>query len=598
MAERKLRTAVLVVHGMGSQRPLETVGGIVNAVWFDNDKHDDDTKRVWTHPQPSGVDIDLTVKTTSAVEGTSDKRNIDFHELYWAHHMSETKAVAVLLWLFELARRGPSFKTGLNGLWWCGAVFLCLLLLSVALISFRLTVWIADVAQAPEGVVVTILLMVSIAMAAGLLAAAATGWWRLCKGLAKGLLYVALVVAVAVLATYLFSVWASQYAGAPFDWLRSAAVLASIFLPIGSAYLATRLLMGRYGLRVFSWTIGLSLLFYVGYSLLARCFNDSFTATLLEGRLPWSMASNWSVVAAWTIIGAYVVVNAAFLQPYLGDAARYFRSSPANVAVRRAIRKDAVDTLDQLHRSRNYDRIVVVAHSLGTVVAYDMLRAYYSRICPRIAIGENLNPEFDEIDKGGLDCVRQRKLGRALVAKLARASAILSPAKRGEGYKPATNEDVDAWLVTDFVTLGSPLTHAVYLIADENDGALIDDEFAKRIRERELPTCPPAKLDRDGLLAFKSSNNKLRLHHGGLFGMTRWTNLYFPAINIFWGDAIGGKVAPVFGECVVDVPVSTDCAGNTDGFKHTSYWKTDCEPDKRNGPHLAALREAVNLEDK
>ena len=36
---RNFRTAVLVVHGMGSQRPLETVRGIINAVWFDDDDH-------------------------------------------------------------------------------------------------------------------------------------------------------------------------------------------------------------------------------------------------------------------------------------------------------------------------------------------------------------------------------------------------------------------------------------------------------------------------------------------------------------------------------------------------------------------------------
>ena len=38
-------------------------------------------------------------------------------------------------------------------------------------------------------------------------------------------------------------------------------------------------------------------------------------------------------------------------QPYLGDAARYFRGSPANVAVRREIRKQTVDLLDRLHAS-------------------------------------------------------------------------------------------------------------------------------------------------------------------------------------------------------------------------------------------------------
>ena len=114
-------------------------------------------------------------------------------------------------------------------------------------------------------------------------------------------------------------------------------------------------------------------------------------------------------------------MNAAFLQPYLGDAARYFRNSPANVAVRRAIRKDAVDTLDQLHRSRDYDRIIVVAHSLGTAVAYDMLRAYYSRICDQIPIDTTkLNPQFNIVNREkDLTCDEMRQQGRQLIQKLA-----------------------------------------------------------------------------------------------------------------------------------------------------------------------------------
>jgi hypothetical protein len=120
---------VLVVHGMGSQRPLETVRGVINAVWFKNDDHTIGNEKLWSHPEPSGVDLDLTVMTTNDFKDKTGKRVADFHELYWAHLMSETKPVAVLLWLFELARKGPHLKTGMNGLWWCGAVFLCLMLL-------------------------------------------------------------------------------------------------------------------------------------------------------------------------------------------------------------------------------------------------------------------------------------------------------------------------------------------------------------------------------------------------------------------------------------------------------------------------------------
>jgi hypothetical protein len=130
------RTAILVVHGIGSQRALETVRGVIRGVWLDGDKQGGD-KRIWTHPEQAAADIDLAVMTTNAVPEARDGRSIDFHELYWAHLMSETKAVAVLLWLYELGRKGPIMKLGINGLWWVAAIFLCLMNLSLSLLALQ-----------------------------------------------------------------------------------------------------------------------------------------------------------------------------------------------------------------------------------------------------------------------------------------------------------------------------------------------------------------------------------------------------------------------------------------------------------------------------
>jgi hypothetical protein len=122
---RALKTALLVVHGMGSQRPLQTVRGIVDALCpaVGDPKH----VKIWTHPERTGTDIDLPVMTMIPAE--KDDRRIDFHEIYWAHLMSETRAVAVLLWLFELARKGPRLKPGTRALWYGAAIFLCLVVL-------------------------------------------------------------------------------------------------------------------------------------------------------------------------------------------------------------------------------------------------------------------------------------------------------------------------------------------------------------------------------------------------------------------------------------------------------------------------------------
>src|SRR5258708_2474532 len=115
------KTAVLVVHGIGGQRALETVRGVVRGVWLGNEDPSVSGRQIWNHPERSGIDIDLPVLTTNEIRGSVDGRSVDFHELYWAHLMSETKAVAVLLWLYELCRKGPLLRVGLNILWWNGA---------------------------------------------------------------------------------------------------------------------------------------------------------------------------------------------------------------------------------------------------------------------------------------------------------------------------------------------------------------------------------------------------------------------------------------------------------------------------------------------
>src|SRR5262245_56836589 len=142
-SDRK-RTAVLVVHGMGSQRPLESVRGVVQAVWLGKTPRTS-RKRMWTHPEQRGTDIDLPVITIDSIPprrpippdsipSRRPIRPVDFHELYWAHLMSETRAVAVLLWLFELARRGPNLRPSIRSVYWGSLVFLALLILSVSLL--------------------------------------------------------------------------------------------------------------------------------------------------------------------------------------------------------------------------------------------------------------------------------------------------------------------------------------------------------------------------------------------------------------------------------------------------------------------------------
>lgn len=71
------RTAVLVVHGIGSQRALETVRGVIKGVWLNSENPYDAGRRLWSHPQRDGADIDLTVMTTNEVPESKDQREVD-----------------------------------------------------------------------------------------------------------------------------------------------------------------------------------------------------------------------------------------------------------------------------------------------------------------------------------------------------------------------------------------------------------------------------------------------------------------------------------------------------------------------------------------
>jgi hypothetical protein len=262
--------------------------------------------------------------------------------------------------------------------------------------------------------------------------------------------------------------------------------------------------------------------------------------------------------------------------------------------VRRAIRTEAVDTLENLHNSGYYDRIIIVAHSLGTVVAYDMLRYYFSRICSELPPVADLGDDFSEIDTAswqpdGSASASDKKILRE---KARRAITRIAAAAEKSGKKRK------AWLVTDFVTLGSALSHAVFLMCDGKSPGALETDFARRVVEREFPTCPPKRFDNNDLLTFHNPKTGTRqIHHAALFGLTRWTNIFFPMVQIFWGDAIGGRLAPIFGSHILDYPVSTHRNGDPDFFTHTAYWDVEREPDLFHAQHIVALRDAINLAD-
>lgn len=285
-----------------------------------------------------------------------------------------------------------------------------------------------------------------------------------------------------------------------------------------------------------------------------------------------------TLIAGGVVGALWLMIKSPLLQTMLaipGDAARYLHVAPPNIEIRHNIRRAGIELLQKLHDSRDYDRIIVVGHSLGSVIGYDVLTHLWTRFNERH--GDESAPRQD--------CPALTRL-ETLVAE-----GPVTPDSYQEAQTALLRELRDQgnpWLVTDFVTLGSPLAHARYLLA-RNDG-----QFARKTAEREFPTCPPAteKVKGKQRVSYRPHNIYVP-HHGAVFAPTRWTNLYFPCRRTLWGDVVGGPVAPVFGAGVHDVPVETDLRGNL--FAHTLYWTLPKKPRDKTPTWIAALRRAVRL---
>jgi hypothetical protein len=235
-----------------------------------------------------------------------------------------------------------------------------------------------------------------------------------------------------------------------------------------------------------------------------------------------------SVYAAALVAVGIAALRLLGLQ-YVGDAARYLSPKPPNIGVRHAIRSAALDLLRGLHDDplRRYHRIIVVGHSVGSVIAYDALTYLWQERHhpPDHLVTRAPQPAQADLEKSdAYDLPGYRKL-QSRVWREQRAIGV-------------------PWKITDLITLGSPLAHANFLMAST------DEDLDHRKKQREFPTCPPQPEDqRDkeyGKPLLITRNGCRLLHHAALFACTRWTNLYFR------GDPIGGPLRKLFGRGVDD----------------------------------------------
>jgi pimeloyl-ACP methyl ester carboxylesterase len=159
---------------------------------------------------------------------------------------------------------------------------------------------------------------------------------------------------------------------------------------------------------------------YWGLLWLNIIITVSMAATVLvppEILPSWLLAFRGQMTIA--LIAVITVMHLVII-PIIGDAARYLRPTPANYSVRNAIRLAAIELIEALTKDHRYSEIIIVGHSLGSVIAYDVLCLLWERQIARV---------------------------------------------RGDEAGSRAHPGVAAnWKVSHLVTIGSPLTYANHLM--------------------------------------------------------------------------------------------------------------------------------------
>ena len=311
------------------------------------------------------------------------------------------------------------------------------------------------------------------------------------------------------------------------------------------------------------------------------------------------VAANAFEKAPWLIIAIGGILSTTF-RSYVGDAAVYLSPSPPNIEARQKIRASGLALLDKVVSSGRYDRIVFVGHSLGSVIGYDILTFAWQRHTEEVRSRISAGWKQGTYPARATTALRNAEQ----IAKTIRDTHDPNPGQVSElaaTWRLATRAvddeqraNGDGWLVTDFVTLGSPLTHGALLLAKDRL------DFERRARERELPHCPPVR-ELNGKFSFEHRGNDdqdrpqhaVVLNHAAIFAVVGWTNLYFPCRYVFKGDLVGGPIGPLFWPGIRDIAVATKTWGGW--LAHTHYWERNAaDTDLATAP-VIRLREALDL---
>jgi hypothetical protein len=592
----KTKQAVIVVHGMGEQRPMETLRGFVSGLLSpdvtpepsekpsmrgmlkkaaDNlappQRPDEDEENYWIVPDARTGSSELSrirCKPMAVGVGTLET---DFYELYYSDLLTGNTMQQLGTWFRGLLLRWPHQVPKSQAALWI--LLWVATLLIVALLG-------SELANSP-------LRRMQDA-------------WAAVKPLENRLWPSIISVLGVILMMWLMSTLYRRHVDAKntkpsegvIDRHFSAAVC--LILPV---------VLGIWTYHCFPWSM-----FVVPPPLLDAMKSQS---------LVWQA---WILIKGWSTLKMLLAALIAFLVikmgvPVFGDVARYVRAAPDAVAARSQIRERGLKLLEAVHEAkvlapggrgepaaREYARVVVVAHSLGSIVAYDVLRMFWAKRGAND--GRPLSPAAAAALKKVDTYCRAHPSGTAADEKWPLEGYV--KAQRVAAAEVAAQDD--GWRVTDFITLGSPLAHAEFLLARDRP------RFERLINERVFPTSPPQLEKEPGAGSLKSFlytsaiDGNIWPHHAAMFAVVRWTAVYDRAHFIFGGDFIGGKMRRNFGPGIAEAQARLTKPGLLKRLvTHTHYWNpmADCQilnlaalpPDIQPVPsakqHLSLLRKVI-----
>jgi hypothetical protein len=297
-------------------------------------------------------------------------------------------------------------------------------------------------------------------------------------------------------------------------------------------------------------------------------------------------------ITAFALASAIVYGVKAFVVPYFGDVARYVQSATDTVRNREEIRERGLALLRALHEDDAYQRVVIVAHSLGSVVAYDLIRLFWAEYGPTFTAGYSLGQPacvamIKAMDKGR---AMPNWLGSPFSAiaeyRASQKNAFLAlrDQQRSANNSAPRRKRAKTWKISDFVTVGSPLTHADFLLARTTE------QFGDLVQERTLPVNPPVREHATNRFPANATDSFLYsvpkksgrglsvyCHHGAPFSVVRWTNIYdWRKFGVF-GDFVSGPLRDHFGSGILDFHVKIRRLGlrfiPNRLVTHTLYWQ-------------------------